>query len=458
MKLELVTGQGIWKEAEAELFSSRGEEGFVFGLARPVRAGRNLRFILEHILRPAPDDYAHRASAGLTLTTEASSRLNMLGLEAASLGLVPVHIHSHPCGMNDFSPYDDDAEAVAHHWLRAQGQPWLLSVVQACGAAPVVRLWREGSWYGCGLRIGLRRIVMPCEMEGKAVPPRTDTCTLQALDRQRAFGSVFVHAASQLRVGIVGVGGVGMPVAEMLARSGVTHFVLVDLDKVEITNLNRLGHAFRRDLGRNKVELCRSVIRMAGRAVGTRPQVKACTEDINLASRATRTALAGCDVILALTDDELSRIACLKLALQYGVEYLQAGVRIGQKDGSIDALAVEFTGAENGRFCPLCSGRLSSAQASVDARRYVGGTVLERARAEGYIPEEPSPSVMSLNAVAAGALVLEVQKRMAGLGDAPLDLWQHDFLSGVTLFEKKLERNLAGACGVCGRDTGENAA
>ena len=220
MKLELVTGQGIWKEAEAELFSPRGEEGFVFGLARPVRAGRNLRFILEHILRPAPDDYAHRASAGLTLTTEASSRLNMLGLEAASLGLVPVHIHSHPRGMNDFSPYDDDAEAVAHHWLRKQGQPWLLSVVQACGGDPVVRLWREGSWYGCGLRIGLRRIVMPCEMEGKAVPPRTDTCTLQALDRQRAFGSVFVHAASQLRVGIVGVGGVGMPVAEMLARNG----------------------------------------------------------------------------------------------------------------------------------------------------------------------------------------------------------------------------------------------
>ena len=46
------------------------------------------------------------------------------------------------------------------------------------------------------------------------------------------------------------------------------------------------------------------------------------------------------------------------------------------KGGFVDAMALEVTGAETGRYCPLCSGRLSSGQASVDARRYVGGEVL----------------------------------------------------------------------------------
>lgn len=459
MRLDVVMGEGLWQGIRTDLFDG-DKEGFAFGLARPVRVGGTLRFVLEHVVPLSSADYAVRGRAGLALTREASSRFNGMGADAAALGLVPVHMHSHPRGVDDFSSHDDEAEENTHRWLRDRGQPWLLSLVQAPGARPRVRLWREGAFHACGLRLGLRRMAMPGDMDGKDRGADENVPELPALDRQRAFGSAFSQSAARLRVGVVGVGGVGMPVAEMLARSGFRDFVLVDPDRVEETNLNRLGHAFRRDVGRFKVELCRGIIRRAGQTVGTSPRVRAFREDINLAGRRALDALAGCDLVLALTDDELSRIACLKLALAHGVEYLQGGVRIGQNRDVLDSLAVEFTGAESGRYCPLCSGRLSSAQASIDARRYVGGEVFARARAEGYIPEEPSPSVMSLNAVAAGALVLEIQKRVAGIGDAPLDLWQHDLLTGTLRFEKRLERKLSGSCAVCGRPgygTGEDA-
>ena len=40
-------------------------------------------------------------------------------------------------------------------------------------------------------------------------------------------------------VAIVGLGGLGSNIAYMLARAGVGSLILVDFDKVDITNLNR---------------------------------------------------------------------------------------------------------------------------------------------------------------------------------------------------------------------------
>lgn len=444
MDFDLIIPEEMGRRIHSTVFSMEGREGWAFGLSRGVQVGRSLRFIMVGTESVTDRDYGCRSEAGLALTDEASSHFNLVSVEAARLGLVPTHIHSHPVGIPDFSRHDDQAELELHEWLRSQGQPWLLSVVMAPGHAPRARLWRDGQPFPCGLRMGLQRWRRPGEKK------RHKAALLPALDRQRAFGEGLAQAAPMLKVGIVGTGGVGMPVAELLARSGFTDFVLVDPDRVEEVNLNRLGHAYRRDVGCPKVNLCRSVIVRACTAVGIKPSVRTFFEDVNLLGKKAHQALAMCDVILALTDDELSRITCLKLAQENGIEYLQAGVGIFQEEGRITATAVEFTGAEAGRYCPICTGRLSPAQASIDARRYVGGEVTKRAYAEGYIPEEPAPSVMSLNAVAAGALVLEIQKRVAGL-DKPVDLWQHDFLTGRTLFEQSIEENLEGGCCVCGR-------
>lgn len=445
MEFDLVIPEEMGRSIRDSVFAVEGREGWIFGLSRVVRVGNSLRFIMVGTSSVDEEDYDCRAEAGLTLTAEASSRFNLASVEAARFGFVPAHIHSHPAGISDFSGHDDRVELELHEWLRSQGQPWLLSMVMAPGHAPRARLWRNGRPCFCGLRIGLCRWRRPREESQITSAP------LLALDRQRAFGPGLAQAAPLLKVGIVGTGGVGMLVAEMLARSGFTDFVLVDPDYVEDVNLNRLGHAYRRDVGRSKVNLCRSVILRACAAAGTKATVRAFCNDVNLLSKSAEKALVQCDVILALTDDELSHIACLKFAQENGIEYLQAGVGIFQEEGRITTAAVEFTGAESGRYCPICTGRLSSAQASIDARRYVGGEVTERAHAEGYIPEEPAPSVMSLNAVAAGALVLEIQKRVAGLS-RPVDLWQHDFLAGKTLFEQSIEKKLRGSCWVCGRN------
>ncbi len=62
------------------------------------------------------------------------------------------------------------------------------------------------------------------------------------------------------KVAIFGIGGVGGYVAEALARTGVGSFVLVDDDKVCLTNINRQIVATRRTVGRYKAEVMRERI------------------------------------------------------------------------------------------------------------------------------------------------------------------------------------------------------
>ena len=54
---------------------------------------------------------------------------------------------------------------------------------------------------------------------------------------------------------VVGLGGVGGTALEALARSGFKHFIIVDHDKVDVTNLNRQIMYLESDIGKQKSEV-----------------------------------------------------------------------------------------------------------------------------------------------------------------------------------------------------------
>ena len=59
----------------------------------------------------------------------------------------------------------------------------------------------------------------------------------------------------QKKVLIIGVGGLGQPIAFHLLSAGVTHLGLADKDKTEITNLNRQVFIKETDLSKDKVDV-----------------------------------------------------------------------------------------------------------------------------------------------------------------------------------------------------------
>lgn len=62
------------------------------------------------------------------------------------------------------------------------------------------------------------------------------------------------------KVAVIGVGGVGGYVAEMIARCGVGDITLVDGDAVDISNLNRQIIALVSSVGRSKVDVAKERI------------------------------------------------------------------------------------------------------------------------------------------------------------------------------------------------------
>ncbi|MCR5146097.1 MAG: tRNA threonylcarbamoyladenosine dehydratase [Clostridia bacterium] len=74
------------------------------------------------------------------------------------------------------------------------------------------------------------------------------------------IGKEGIEKLNKSKVAVFGIGGVGSYVVEGLVRAGVQNFILVDDDKVCLTNLNRQIIATRSTIGKPKVEVAKERI------------------------------------------------------------------------------------------------------------------------------------------------------------------------------------------------------
>ena len=74
------------------------------------------------------------------------------------------------------------------------------------------------------------------------------------------IGKEAVEELKKAKIAVFGIGGVGSFVVEALARAGVENFILVDNDKISLSNLNRQIIATNKTIGRYKVEVAKERI------------------------------------------------------------------------------------------------------------------------------------------------------------------------------------------------------
>ena len=125
-----------------------------------------------------------------------------------------------------------------------------------------------------------------------------------AFARQRGlsgFGAQGQDALAASRIAIVGMGGLGCPVALYLVAAGVGGLTLIDSDSVSATNLHRQVLYGPADVGSRKVAA-------AARALGERaPWTTVTAIDARLTAHDAAPVLAGHDVIVDATDTFASR-------------------------------------------------------------------------------------------------------------------------------------------------------
>ncbi|MCB5231008.1 MAG: tRNA threonylcarbamoyladenosine dehydratase [Candidatus Cloacimonas sp.] len=69
------------------------------------------------------------------------------------------------------------------------------------------------------------------------------------------FGDAGMKRIKEAKIAVVGLGGVGSAIAEMLVRSGIGSMLIVDFDSISITNINRQITALDSTVSRLKTEV-----------------------------------------------------------------------------------------------------------------------------------------------------------------------------------------------------------
>jgi len=142
----------------------------------------------------------------------------------------------------------------------------------------------------------------------------------------RLYGTAALARFGAARVGIVGLGGVGTWAAEALARSGVAHLRLIDLDHIAPSNANRQVHALEPDFGKAKV------IAMAERIALIHPaaQVHAIEEFVTRENAAE--LLAGLDLVIDCIDQVPAKAALIAYCTSVHIGVITCGGAGGRQD------------------------------------------------------------------------------------------------------------------------------
>ena len=162
-------------------------------------------------------------------------------------------------------------------------------------------------------------------------PARTDNSTVPEFGHRVAqtFGAGTYELLRQLRVAVIGCSGTGSPVVEQLARNSVGTLVLVDPDRVEAKNLNRILNTTRADARNRRFKV--DVLARAISKMGLGTVVKTCPTSL-FDPRAIK-AVASCDIVIGCMDSIDGRHLLNKLATFYLLPYFDLGVKI-EADGS----------------------------------------------------------------------------------------------------------------------------
>lgn len=333
-------------------------------------------------------------------------------LAARNQRLVYLAIHNHG-GTNRVSFSGDDLRS------HERGYPALLDIARGMPVGALVFAEQAVAgdiWLPQGTRVALSSAtVVGGRFERLAPSPRVGLQGHALIyDRQaRLLGDLGNQLLSELKVGIIGAGGVGSLLVEFLARLGVGSLVTADPDRIDLTNLPRLVGATRRDamwpltaegspewlrrlgkrLATTKVALAERLARQANRGV-IFEGILGDISDHEVASR-----FLGCDYLFLAADSMQARLVFNAIVHQYLIPGVQLGCKavVDKKTGQIDQVYSVVRPINPDSGCLWCGQLISPSKLQQEAE-----TEYER-RVQRYVddPDIEAPSVITLNAVSA---------------------------------------------------------
>lgn len=391
-------------ELKNHLFPGDGCEAVAFALCGHRRGAVRHRLLVREVHLVPHDTCSVRTPKRVTWPTHI---LPPLLAEADRLGLAVVKIHGHRLP-SPFSRIDDRADRELF---------------------PSIHAWTETAPHGSALMFEDGRVIGRLVDEHGRFhalhsvnvvsddlsfwPSASRAAAVPEFGRRIAqtFGAGTYDRLRRLRIAVVGCSGTGSPLTEQLARNCVGELVLVDPDRVEQKNLNRILNATMEDArqGRLKVDVAASAIRAMG--LGTRVE----THPRSLFHADTVHAVATSDVVFGCMDSIDGRHLLNKLATFYLIPYFDLGVKLeADGQGGVDQVCGTVHYLQPGGSSLLSRHVYTMDQVRAAGLHRTDPAAYRALLDDGYIRgvDEDRPAVVQLNSLLASLAVNEFLARL----------------------------------------------
>jgi len=392
MKREIIFLSKEWNQLKEFLWQDRVNESGALALCKLSSSANHRRLIVTKLLIPTPDDYERNGPGYVGFNPEFQERAFTECVKTQS-HLLDIHTHPFASSQVHFSGYDDSQQSTVmgtyiSKWFSSLEVGFLVFGVGEWNVE--ARMWNR-----CTERaedVDAVKILGRSEM--KILSPSTSVLNSEVHTRTiQALGEEAQSTYSDLTVGIVGVGGLGSVVSELLSRLPVKKLILVDPDTLEMSNLNRfLGASYGEgNIQREKVRVVARQIRMAN------PSVQVEEVERDFLEKETQLKCKEADVLFGCSDSVAVRLALSQLAMANAIPLFDLGCGAVVREGELKAVGGQiFKLTPESNFCFHCSDYFDSEEAHSEL---LSDDERQRQIKQGYVDgdDNPEPSIYSTN-------------------------------------------------------------
>ncbi|MCX7925522.1 MAG: ThiF family adenylyltransferase, partial [Fimbriimonadales bacterium] len=324
----------LWTRLRATLLADCSVETKCFLLCRTLESESRVVFLAREVV-PVPEDaYAQRTHS---LVETRPEFVHSLLVRCAREGYSLLEAHTHPWSVNPrFSGTDDRSDLQKFQTTQSMSPPFRHgSLVFGNDMSFEGRFWDyQRERIAPIVRLRVLRAPLETRYGTGQKPHWLDWAEQAVYDRQiRAFGSEGQAMLGSLRVALVGAGGLGSQIANALALLGVGQILLIDPDRLELSNLNRVVGASYAQAQRGWRKVCA----LAQRLNRARPPEARTIAPLPVDARSPQALaqLLGCDVIVGAVDSAVARQYLNTVAMCALIPYLDAGVGVRSENGKL---------------------------------------------------------------------------------------------------------------------------
>ncbi|MGC9221842.1 MAG: HesA/MoeB/ThiF family protein, partial [Solirubrobacteraceae bacterium] len=402
------------------------QEDLCFVLYRPSTGTTRTTALIHDVILPRDDERNIHGNASF------NAQYFLRALQAAEdavCGLGLAHSHPHAYGWQGMSADGIDAER-GH-----APQAWSVTDLPLLG----LTLAGDGSWSGRQwIRAGRAQYervdgttvrVVADQLQVTYVPSQERI--LEYDDRMlrtvSAWGTAAQQKLSGLHLGVVGLGSVGMLVAEGLVRTGVGKLTLIDFDTVPTHNLDRLAHANRWDVANATAKV--NVAKQALEALAPVAGVEIDAVPQSIVEPAGFARALDCDVLFSCVDRPWPRQVLDHAAFAHLIPVVDGGISVGA--------IPQFTRADwkvqistPQRRCLECCGQYLAADVALERSGDLDdSSYIDRLPADHHL--RASENVYAFSANLASMEVLQFLSMVIGpLGFSDVGEWNFHFVNG----------------------------